>query len=107
MLFQALQIAGDRFFDIDLGLILSRPLGNATRQGRTMGHKDAILIRFDDNTEFHKTSNVSKFGVIILVIKAIEELLLKILTISLLLGCAHPPSHALLYFYVLLSIVLV
>ena len=56
MLFQALQIAGDRFFNISLSFLPGRPLGNAPRQSRAVGHKDAVFILLDDHPETYKAS---------------------------------------------------
>jgi hypothetical protein len=56
MLLQAFQVAGNRFFNVGLSFFPGRPLRNAPRQGWTMGHKDTVFIRLDDNPEFHKPS---------------------------------------------------
>jgi hypothetical protein len=54
MLFQALQLSADRFLDIGLSFLPGSPLGDATRQGRTVRHKVAAFILLDDHPEFYQ-----------------------------------------------------
>lgn len=55
MLLQAGEITTDGVLNVGQRLLPRRALGNAARERGTLGHEDAVLVRLDNDAEFHRS----------------------------------------------------